>query len=306
MRAIRFDEYGGRDVLHVAEVDIPDPGHGEVLVQVKAAATNPGEAAIREGAMREGPFTASFPSGQGSDLAGIVTQLGSNTTGFAVGEEVLGWSEQRSSQAEYVTVPTAQLIAKPSGLSWEVAGSLFVIGVTAYAAVRAVAAAQGDRVAVSAAAGGVGSVVVQLLRVRGAQAIGIASPSNHDWLRSVGAIPVAYGDGLADRIRDAAPDGLAGFIDCFGPDYVRLALDLGVATNRIETIIAFQVAAQTGVKAEGSSTASTPEVLAEMAQLVASGQISVPIAATYPLDRVREAYAELEQRHTHGKIVLIP
>ena len=181
-----------------------------------------------------------------------------------------------------------------------------VVAVTAYAAVRAVSAGPGDTVVVSAAAGGVGTVVVQLLKVRGASVIGIASAANHAWLTAHGVTPVTYGDGLADRLKAAAPDGIDAFIDLFGPDYVRLAVDLGVPRDRIETIIAFDAAHEYGTKAEGSSDASTTDVLAEMTDLVASGQIEIPIAASYPLDEVRQAYTELEQRHTRGKIVLIP
>ena len=152
------------------------------------------------------------------------------------------------------------------------AGSLYVVGCTAYAAVRAVGAGSGDTVAVSAAAGGVGSVVVQLLRVKGASVLGIASESNHDWLRARGAIPVSYGDGLAARLRAAAPACIDAFIDLFGPEYVQLAVDLGIDRERIETIIARAKAQELGTKAEGSGDASTTEVLAEMAELVASGQ----------------------------------
>ena len=304
-RAVRFDQYGDRDVLYVADVDIPAPADGEVVVEVRAAAINPGEASIRKGALAQ-VFPATFPSGEGSDLAGIVSAVGPGVTEFAVGDEVLGWSWRRSSHAEYVAVPVTQLIRKPAGLSWEVAGSLYVVGCTAYAAVRAVGAGEGDTVVVSAAAGGVGSVVVQLLRIRGARVIGIASEGNHDWLASQGAVPVSYGDGLADRLRAAAPGGIDAFIDLFGPEYVQLAFDLGIEPARIETIIAREKAQELGAKSEGSGDASTTDVLAEMAELVASGQIKIPIAATYPLEKVRDAFAQLEERHTHGKIVLLP
>ena len=304
-RAVRFDQYGDRDVLYVADVDIPAPADGEVVVEVRAAAINPGEASIRKGALAQ-VFPATFPSGEGSDLAGIVSAVGPGVTEFAVGDEVLGWSWRRSSHAEYVAVPVTQLIRKPAGLSWEVAGSLYVVGCTAYAAVRAVGAGEGDTVVVSAAAGGVGSVVVQLLRIRGARVIGIASEGNHDWLASQGAVPVSYGDGLADRLRAAAPGGIDAFIDLFGPEYVQLAFDLGIEPARIETIIAREKAQELGAKSEGSGDASTTAVLAEMAELVASGQIKIPIAATYPLEKVRDAFAQLEERHTHGKIVLLP
>jgi len=305
-KAVRFDRYGGTDVLYVADVDVPSPAAGEVVVKVEAAGINPGEASIRKGLL-DAAFPATFPSGEGSDLAGVVHLLGDGVTEFSVGDEVLGWSWQRSSQAEYASVPTSQLIVKPPALSWPVAGSLYVAGVTAYAAVRAVSVRPGETVVVSAAAGGVGTLVVQLLRVKDAHVIGIASEPNHDWLRSHGVTPVSYGDDLEERIVElAAPDGVDAFIDLFGPQYVRLAVDLGVPVERIETIISFDAAKEYGTKSAGSGDASTTEVLAEMAALVASGQIEVPIAATYPLDRVKDAYDELEQRHTRGKIVLIP
>ena len=304
-RAVRFDRYGDRDVLYVADIDIPTPGQGEVVVEIRAAGINPGEAAIRWGAMHD-MFPATFPSGEGSDLAGVVTAVGPGVSDFAIGDEVLGFSFQRSSHATHAAVPVNQLIRKPPQLSWEVAGSLYVVGATAYAAVRSVAPQPGETVAVSAAAGGVGSLVVQLLVLREARVLGIAGPSNADWLQAHGVIPIAYGDGLADRLRAAAPDGIDAFIDLFGPDYVQLAVDLGVAPERIDTIISFQKAAEVGAKTEGSSEASTPEVLAELAKLIVSGAIEFDVAATYPLDRVADAYAELEKRHTHGKIVLLP
>jgi NADPH2:quinone reductase len=307
-RAVRFDRYGGRDVLYVADIDRPVPGAGEVLVEVRAAGINPGEAAIRTGALHE-QFPVTFPSGEGSDLAGVVIEVGSPLAGdgeFAVGDEVLGFSFQRSSHATHTVVPIDQLIPKPPQLSWEAAGSLYVVGATAYAAVRAVAPQPGETVAVSAAAGGVGSVVVQLLALRDVRVLGIASSSNADWLRAHGVVPVEYGDGLADRLRQAAPDGVDAFIDLFGPDYVQLAVDLGVPPERVDTIISFAKAVEVGAKTEGSAEASTPAVLSEIANLVASGALDFDIAATYPLDRVADAFEELEQRHTHGKIVLLP
>ncbi|HEX3980412.1 MAG TPA: NADP-dependent oxidoreductase [Acidimicrobiales bacterium] len=304
-RAVRFDRYGGREVLHVDDVPMPIPAAGEVVAAVRAAGINPGESSIRRGLLDE-LFPATFPSGQGSDLAGVVTELGDEVDQWARGDEVLGFSWRRSSHATHVAVPADQLVRKPTELSWEVAGSLYVVGCTAYAAVRAVGVGPGDTVAVSAAAGGVGSIVVQLLRVRGARAVGIASAANAEWLSAHGAVPVAYGDGLSERLREAAPDGIDAFIDLFGPEYVQLAVDLGIDPERIETIISREKAEEVGAKTDGSGTASTPEVLADMAGLVASGAIEVPIAATFPLDRVAEAFEQLERRHTRGKIVLIP
>jgi NADPH:quinone reductase-like Zn-dependent oxidoreductase len=304
-RAVQFDEYGGLDVLTVRDVEVREPGKEEVMVEVKAAGINPGEASIRNGALKD-RFPATFPSGEGSDLAGIVKEVGIDVVGFAPGDEVLGWSEERSSHAELCVVPANQLIPKPADLSWEAAGALYVVGVTAFAAVRAVDVKEGDTVVVSAAAGGVGTITVQLLKVNGANVIGLASEDHHDWLRSKGVTPVTYGEGVAQRILEATPSGIDAFIDLFGPEYIDLALELDVPPEKIETITSFERAGEVGAKTEGSSDASTPEILAEMAELVASGKIEVPIAATYPLDEVREAFEQLEDRHTLGKIVLLP
>ena len=251
-------------------------------------------------------FPATFPSGQGADFAGEISETGPGIAGTAVGDAVVGWSDERSSQAEYVVVPGDHIVPKPAEVPWEAAGALFVAGTTSYAAARAVGASAGETVVVAAAAGGVGSILVQLLRARGVHVVGIASERNHPWLESVGAVPVAYGDGLADRVRAAAPRGIDAFVDLYGPDYVRLALELGVARDRIDTVISFEAAQQEGIKAEGMAAASTAEVLGELVGLVADGSITVPIARTYPLEQVREAYTELERHHTSGKIVLIP
>ena len=303
-KAVRFEEYGGVDVLKVVDVPRPEPGPGQVLVQVKAASINPGEAKIRDGLLHA-RWPATFPSGQGSDLAGIVAQAGPGVTGFAAGDEVIGFTDDRASQAEYVVVDAAHLISKPAGLPWEVAGSLFVVGATAWAAVRAVGLTAGDTVVVSAAAGGVGSVTVQLARRAGATVIGLASPANHDWLRAQGVIPVSYGEGVADRIRQAAPK-VDAFIDTFGGDYVQLALDLGVEPARIDTIANFDAVARYGVKAEGNAVGASAEVLAELAGLIDAGELEIPIAATFPLAQVRDAFRLLAGGHSHGKIVLLP
>jgi NADPH:quinone reductase-like Zn-dependent oxidoreductase len=305
-RAVRFDDYGDVDVLNVVEVERPVPGPGEVLVRVKAAGINPGEASIRKGLMHE-RWPATFPSGEGSDLAGIVEEVGPGVDSFSAGQAVIGWTDQRASHAELVVVPVEHLTRKPGEVSWEAAGALFVAGTTAYAAVRAVGASSGDTVVVSGAAGGVGSLVVQLARLAGAAVIGLAGESNHQWLLEHGAIPVAYGDGVAARIREVSDGHVDAFIDTFGGGYVALAVEeLGVAPERIDTIIDWAAAEQYGVKTEGTAAAASADVLAELAGLVESGELEVPIAKTFGLDQVRDAYRELERRHTRGKIVLIP
>jgi NADPH:quinone reductase-like Zn-dependent oxidoreductase len=304
MQAVRFNEYGGVDVLHVAEVPLPVPGPGQVLVQVKASGINPGEAKIRDGLMAA-RWPATFPSGQGSDLAGIVADTGPGVTGFAAGDEVIGWTDNRAAQAEYVLVEAENLVAKPASVPWVAAGALPVVGFTAYATVRAVALNPGDTVVVAGAAGGVGSIAIQLARRAGATVIGLASAANHDWLERHGVIPVIYGGGVAGRIRQAAAK-VDAFIDTFGGDYVQLALDLGVVRDRIDTIANFEAVQRYGVKAEGNAAGASAEVLAGLAGLIASGELEIPIAATFPLDQVQDAYRRLAQGHLLGKIVLLP
>ena len=303
-KAVRFDRYGDVDVLTVVEVPRPVPGPGQVLVQVKAAGINPGEAKIREGLLAA-QWPATFPSGQGSDLAGIVAETGPDVTGFSPGDDVIGFTDNRASQAEFVLAEARNLTQKPAAVPWEAAGALFVAGATAWAAVRAVTLAEGDTVVVAGAAGGVGSIAVQLARRAGATVIGLASEANHEWLRSHGVIPVTYEAGVEDRIRHAAGT-VDAFIDTVGGDYVQIALDLGVKPSRIDTIANFGAVEKFGVKGDASAVGASAQVLAELAGLIAAGELEIPIAAAYPLDQVRDAFRRLAQGHLLGKIVLIP
>ena len=234
--------------------------------------------------------------------------LGARLIGMAgaVDDEVIGFTHNRASHAEFVVVEASDLTHRPRNVSWEAAGSLFVAGTTAYAAIRAVSLKRGDTIAVSGAAGGVGSIVVQLAVREGAKVIGLASPAHHQWLSDHGVIPVAYDEGVEARLRAAAANHLDAFIDTFGADYVELALKLGVRPERINTIINFEAVAKYGVKAEGNAQGASAAVLADLAQLIDQGALEIPIARVYPLADVREAYRELEQRHTRGKIVLVP
>jgi NADPH:quinone reductase-like Zn-dependent oxidoreductase len=304
-RAVQFDEYGPIEVLKVVDVDDPVAGEGELLVRVRATSINPGEAKIREGFL-DAMFPATFPSGEGSDVAGVVEQVGPGVENFAVGDEILGWTDSRAAHAELAVVEAGHATRKPAGVSWEVAGSLYVAGATAWAAVRAVGAAEGDTVVVAGAAGGVGVFTVQLATRAGATVIGLAGERNHDWLRAHGVVPVTYGDGVADRIREAAPDGVDALIDLAGGGYVDLGLQLGVAPQRIDTIVDFAAVQSKGVKSEGNAAGASAAVMAELAGLIDAGELEVPIAASYPLERVRDAFAELEKGHTRGKIVLVP
>jgi NADPH:quinone reductase-like Zn-dependent oxidoreductase len=303
-KAVQLSAYGGLEQLKIVEVAKPVPKAGEVVVRVIAAGTNPGEMAIREGYLKD-MYPKAFPFGQGADFAGRVDSVGPGVTAFVAGDAVLGWSEERSAQAEYVLSSTERLIAKPPALDWFRAGSLFVVASTAVAAVRAVSLKPGDIVAVSGAAGGVGSLAVQLAQRTGARVIGIASAESAPFLRSVGVEPLAYGDGLADRLRAVAgPQELAAFIDLFGGGYVELAATLNVVPERINTIIDFAGAKKVGAKTDGSGAATTRETLASVANMIAWGDIVMPLTAIYPFAMVHDAYTELARRKAHGKIVL--
>jgi NADPH:quinone reductase-like Zn-dependent oxidoreductase len=304
--AVRYDHFRHTDVLYIAELPKPSPKAGEVLVRVKAAGTNPGEGSIREG-MLEKEYPSQFPSGQGADFAGIVEVVGEGVTQFKVGNEVIGFTNDRNSQAEYIVVKAEQLVPRLPNISWEAAGGLFVVGTTAYAAIAAVDLKAGETLIVSGAAGGVGSLVVQMAKNRGATVIGLASEPHHQWLEDHGIIPVAYGENNEDKPNAALNGHKAdAFIDTSGKGYVELAVRLGVAPRRINTIIDFEAAEKYQVKTDGNSAAGNAKVLTEVAQLLSDGDLEIPIAKTYPLSQVKEAYYELEKHHTLGKIILIP
>ena len=306
MKAVRFDQYGPVGVLDVREVPIPEPGQGQVLVRVRAAGINPGEVKIRDGSLHE-RWPATFPSGQGSDFAGVVERLGAGVTAVAEQDEVIGWVDTRSSQAEYVVADQDDLAPRPSGLPWEVAGAIPVVGFTAWAMVRAVDVRPGDTVVVAGAAGGVGSLAVQLAKRAGATVIGLAGPSNHDWLKRHDVLPVAYGDGVVDRIREAAKTQVDAFLDTYGGDYVELALnDLAVSPERIDSVTRPDAAAKYGIKIDGNGAGASAATLEKLAGLIAAKELELPIARTYPLAEVATAYTQLAKGHIRGKIVLIP
>lgn len=303
--AVRYDHFGHIDVLYIAELPKPSPKAGEVLVKVKTAGINPGEASIREGRL-EKQFPSTFPSGQGTDFAGIIETIGDEVTAFKPGDEVIGFTNNRNSHAEYLAVKADQLVARPAQVSWEEAGGLFVVGTTAYAAVKAVAVKAGETLIVSGASGGVGSFAVQIAKKTGATVIGIASEHNHQWLKDHGIIPVGYDGNIEENLKAALKGSKAdAFIDTSGKGYVELAIKMGISATRVNTIIDFAAVEKYKVKSDGSAAASNAQVLQELAEMVSSGEVEVPIAKTYPLNQVREAYQDLEQHHAQGKIILI-
>jgi NADPH:quinone reductase-like Zn-dependent oxidoreductase len=303
-KAVRFDEYGDESVLRLAQVPQPEPGAGEVVVRVVTAGTNPGEAAIRSGAM-DAMFPAVFPEGQGSDLAGSVAAVGPGVSTVTVGDPVIGFSDTRSAQSEYALLPADHVVPKPDALGWAEAATLYVAGTTALAMLQAVPIGEGDTVGISGAAGGVGVFLTQLAVATGARVLAVAGEGNHAWLRQHGAEPVAHGDGLEDRIRALAPDGVDAFLDTYGHGYIELALRLGVAKERIETITDFATAQRVGAQAKGMAALADPAAgIRHLAELVASGELEVPIKARFPLEQVQDAYRALSARRGLGKIVL--
>jgi len=301
--AVRFSKYGGADVLRLVDVEDAGVGPGEVKVAVVAAGLNPGEIGIREGVQAH-RFPATFPEGQGSDFAGLVAAVGPGVKGFCVGDAVIGFSDSRNAQAEFAVVPADRLLPKPDRLDWRQAGTIYVAGTTAWASVDAVDVSEGDTVVVAGAAGGVGVVAVQLAVQRGANVIAVASVAHHDYLRGLLADPVEYGDGLAGRIREAAPDGVDAFIDAHGNGYVDLAVELGVEPRRINTVIDFEAAKRVGARAEGQASVEARPVLRQLVDLLARRLLEIPIYAAYPLREVRDAYKKVAEGHGLGKVVL--
>lgn len=327
-RAIVYRKFGGLDVLEMADVPDPTPGRGEVRVAVRAVGLNPvdaksvdaplplrvGEHAriLRDPARWFGRGGARFPRIVGRDFAGIVDAVGDGVPGVAVGDAVLGTlrsvpgdGSTRGSLTEKLLAPVTDFVAKPDSLGLDVAGCLGVAAQTACGALRRLDVAAADTLVVSGASGGVGSLAVQLAVLRGATVIGIAGPRNADYLRSLGAIPVPYGDGLGDRIRAAAAQPLTKFLDCHGGGYVQLALDLGLSPRTVGTLVPVPVAIARGVRFTGARDAE-PGDLYGVATRVAAGTLAVTIAGVYPFDvaAVRQAYGDLLGGHVRGKLVV--
>jgi enoyl reductase len=301
-RQVQFDHYGDASVLEVREVPEPQAGPGLVRVRVKAAGLNPFDYKVFRGPANS-RMNLELPSGNGNEFAGTVDQLGEGAVGFAIGDEVFGGARMKA-QADYVVVDPGGLHRRPSALAVEQAGALDIAGRAAWASVATVALDKGDTVLVGAAAGGVGVIAAQLAARSGATVIGTASEDNHDFLRSIGVIPVTYGEGLADRVREVAPDGITAALDYHGRDAVDAALALGVPPERINAIADHAAVAELGIQGVGSAGASYQD-LDEVARLIAEGSIVLPIDSTYPLTEVRAAYERLMTGHVRGKIVLL-
>jgi len=303
-RAVLLDAFGGPEVLDIREVPAPHAGPGQLRVRVTAAGLNPMDWIITADADTAARFGLSLPTGFGTDYAGVVDQVGDGVSGFAVGDRVFGGALSRA-VADFVVIDLAEGIAAnevhhlPDGVDDRTGATLAIAGRTASAALAVVDPGPHDTVLIGGAAGGVGVFAVQLARIAGARVIGTGSATSEDFLRDLGAEPVAYGDGLADRVRALAPGGVTAAIDLYGTETVHAARELGVPDRRICTI-----AAQVDGVASANGANAAPDALDKVARLVAAGRLRVPIAAGFPIDQVRRA-AELQaSRHIHGKLVI--
>ncbi|WP_134732092.1 NADP-dependent oxidoreductase [Amycolatopsis nivea] len=304
-RAVQFEAFGGPEALRVREAPVPQAGPGQLRVRVAAAGLNPMDWFMTSDAETAARFGLSLPCGFGTDYAGTVDQIGDGVTEFAVGDRVFGGALSRA-VADYVVVDVAGTIAvggdahrTPDGVDDRTAGALAIAGCTAAAALAVVNAGPGDTVLVGGAGGGVGVFAVQLARLAGARVIGTGSASSADALRALGAEPVAYGDGLVDRVRALAPAGVTATMDLHGAETARAARELGVPDERITTI-AGQIDGIT--PANGANAA--PGAIEEIAELVAAGRLRVPIAASFPVEEIRAAVELQSGRHVHGKVVI--
>ncbi|WP_030439057.1 NADP-dependent oxidoreductase [Actinoplanes subtropicus] len=297
MRAVVFDRFGPPDVLRIADLPDPEPGPGEVRVRVRAAGVQPFDVAVRRGAM---PWVrVRLPQTNGQEYSGVIDRLGEGA-GFAIGDAVLG-STVLNGYAELVCVPADTVVRKPDRLDFPTAAALVAASQTASGALNELAVAAGDVLLVHAAAGSVGTVATQLARQRGAQVIGTAGPANHDYLRQLGAVPVAYGDDLVEAVRAT---GLAPTValDAAGGAAIAQSVALGIAPDRVGTIVDDKSAAEHGARVVRAGR--SPSRLAEVAGLAARGRLTMPVRA-YPLADVVAAHTAVESRHGRGKVVLI-
>lgn len=304
MRAIAYSTYGGPDVLQLTDLPTPKVGPDSVLVRVRATSVNPVDWKVREGYL-DGLMDAVFPVVPGWDVAGVVEQVGADAHEFQVGEEVFGYVRKDvlggGTAAELVAAPVRTLAHKPRTASFEEAAAVPLAGLTAYQALRRLGVREGEKVLVHAAAGGVGGFAVQIARALGARVIGTASEGNHEHLRSLGAEPVAYGDGLVERVRSLAPDGVDVVLDLVGGGAVATAPEVGTERVRVGSVADPEVTAVGGaymwVRPDSAD-------LAALAALVDEGAVRPEIAQVFPLEETAAAHELSASGHVRGKVVV--
>ncbi|RBY82899.1 NADP-dependent oxidoreductase [Geodermatophilus sp. TF02-6] len=313
-RVVEAAAYGGPEVLTVVEAPVGDPGPGRARVAVRAAGVNPADWKSYTGAFGADPDR--LPLRPGYEVAGVVTAVGPDAVGpagpLAVGDEVIGFRVSGGYAAELV-VPASALVPKPAPLGWEPAAGLMLAGATAVHALTATGVGAGDTVLVHGASGGVGLMAVQLAALRGARVVGTVGPDSADLVRRFGAEPVRYGEGLAERVRAVAPDGVDAAVDAVGTDEaVDVSLELVPDRQRIATVVAFARGAAEGIRRLGGGPGADPgtqlrdAARTELAELAGAGRLEVVVAGAYPLDEVAAAHRRGMAGHTHGKLVLLP
>ncbi|MGK5741322.1 NADP-dependent oxidoreductase [Micromonospora sp. URMC 103] len=302
-RAVAFSEYGTADVLRMVDHAVPEPGPGQVRIAVRAAGVNPIDWKIRSGAMAD-VMPLRLPAVPGVDVAGVVEHLGPGVTALAVGDEVFGKAVS-GSYAELAVANLDALAAKPAAMSWEVAAALPVASTTAFHAFAPLGLSEGETILIDGAAGGVGSVAAQIARHRGLTVIGTASPHNHDYLRSLGVIPVAYGAGLAAGVRTVAAHGVDAAVDAAGQGSLRALLELTGNADRVISL-ADPSAESLGARFVYGEPDDMSGILTEVGALVAAGAITVLVARTYPLADAAAAHRDSQSGHVRGKLVLAP
>jgi NADPH:quinone reductase-like Zn-dependent oxidoreductase len=304
-RAVQLDAFGGPELLVVRDVPAPRAGAGKVRVRVTASGLNPMDWFMTADAASGARFGLSLPCGFGTDYAGVVDQVGEGVTDFAIGDRVFGGALSRA-VADFVVVAASGSKAAdeahhtPDGVDDATAAALTIAGRTAAAALAVVAIKPDDVVLIGGAAGGVGVFAVQLARIAGARVIGTGSAASADFLRELGAEPVAYGEGLVDGVRALAPRVITAALDLHGSETAHAARALGVPDARITTI----AGVIEGITPANGATAA-PGALEEIANLVATGKLRVPIAAKYPIDQIRAAVELQAARHVKGKVVVV-
>ncbi|WP_349258308.1 NADP-dependent oxidoreductase [Stackebrandtia sp.] len=302
-RAVVFDEFGDAEVLRLTEREVADPGPGQLRIAVRAAGVNPIDWKIRNGSMAE-VMPVRLPAIPGVDVAGVVESTGPDVTEFSTGDEVFG----KAASGGYAELALANLDAiapKPAAIPWEIAAALPVAVTTAHHVLAQLGATPGETLLIDGAAGGVGTVAVQLARHRGLTVIGTAGPHNHDYLDGLGATPVTYGDGLADRIAAVAPQGVDAAIDAAGHGSLPVLVELTGDPDRVISL-ADASAPSLGARFVSGEPENMRGILAEAARLAADGTITMPIACTYPFTDAAIAHRDSQKGHVRGKLVLTP
>jgi NADPH:quinone reductase-like Zn-dependent oxidoreductase len=301
MKAVQYSEYGGPEVLHVADVPEPHAGPGEIRVRVRAAGVNPVDWKVRSGMMAQGAALEQ-PTIPGGDVAGVVDEVGDGVDGVAVGEDVFGFSVGGGA-AEFARM--AHYAAKPADMSWEEASGLPVPVETTVRVLDLLGVESGQTLLINGAAGGVGTAAVQFARARGARVIGTASEANHEFLRLLGAEPVTYGEGVAERVRALAPDGVDRVFDVAGQGPLDELIEIAGGPENVVSIADFS-APERGVRVTTGSGDRAWHALDEAARLFEAGQFSLPVERTFPFEQAAEAHRISQEGHVRGKLVLVP